>query len=61
MDAGFNVIDGRTGIVPVIVGSDELAFAMWKKLYDEGVEHPKLVELQRLVENEAKEREDLKL
>ncbi len=37
MDAGFNVIDGRTGIVPVIVGSDELAFAMWKKLYDDGV------------------------
>ena len=37
MDAGFNVIDGRTGIVPVIVGSDEMAFAMWKKLYDDGV------------------------
>jgi 8-amino-7-oxononanoate synthase len=37
MDAGFQVIDGRTGIVPVIVGSDELAFMMWKKLYDAGV------------------------
>lgn len=37
LDAGFNVIDGRTGIVPVIVGSDELAFTMWKRLYDEGV------------------------
>lgn len=37
MDAGFNVIDGRTGIVPVIVGSDEMAFAMWRKLYDDGV------------------------
>jgi 8-amino-7-oxononanoate synthase len=36
-DAGFNIIDGRTGIVPVIVGSDELAFGMWKRLYDEGV------------------------
>lgn len=36
-DAGFNVIDGRTGIVPVIVGSDELAFMMWKKLYDAGI------------------------
>lgn len=36
-EAGFKVIDGRTGIVPVIVGSDELAFAMWKKLYDAGV------------------------
>ena len=34
---GFNVIDGRTGIVPVIVGSDELAFQMWRMLYDEGV------------------------
>ena len=36
-EAGFNVIEGRTGIVPVIVGSDELAFMMWKKLYDAGV------------------------
>ncbi len=37
MDAGFNVIDGRTGIVPVIVGSDKVAFKMWKRLYDEGI------------------------
>ena len=36
-EAGFNVIEGRTGIVPVIVGSDELAFMMWRKLYDAGV------------------------
>ena len=36
-DAGFNVIDGRTAIVPVIVGSDELAFQMWRMLYDSGV------------------------
>jgi 8-amino-7-oxononanoate synthase len=36
-NAGFNVIDGRTAIVPVIVGNDELAFAMWKKLYEAGV------------------------
>jgi len=35
--AGFNVIMGRTGIVPVIVGNDELAFAMWRRLFDEGV------------------------
>ena len=35
--AGFNVIDGRTGIVPVIVGSDELAFKMWRMLYDAGI------------------------
>lgn len=34
---GFNVIDGRTAIVPVIVGSDELAFQMWRALYDSGV------------------------
>lgn len=36
-EAGFNVLDGRTAIVPVIVGNDELAFAMWRKLYDTGV------------------------
>ena len=35
--AGFNIIDGRTAIVPVIVGNDELAFAMWRKLYDAGL------------------------
>jgi 8-amino-7-oxononanoate synthase len=34
---GFNVIDGRTAIVPVIVGDDTLAFQMWKILYDSGV------------------------
>lgn len=37
VDAGFNVIDGRTAIVPVIVGDDERAFMMWKRLYEEGV------------------------
>ena len=36
-DAGFTVIDGRTGIVPVIVGNDEIAFKMWRMLYDAGV------------------------
>ncbi len=35
--AGFTVIDGRTGIVPVIVGDDEIAFKMWRMLYDAGV------------------------
>ncbi|MFH0733461.1 MAG: aminotransferase class I/II-fold pyridoxal phosphate-dependent enzyme [bacterium] len=35
--AGFNIIMGRTAIVPVIVGSDPLAFAMWRRLFDEGV------------------------
>lgn len=36
-DAGFTIIEGRTAIVPVIVGDDELAFKMWRMLYDEGV------------------------
>ncbi|GJQ61833.1 MAG: 8-amino-7-oxononanoate synthase [Melioribacteraceae bacterium] len=35
--AGFNVIQGRTGIVPVIVGDDTIAFKMWRRLYDEGI------------------------
>ncbi len=35
--AGFTVLDGRTGIVPVIVGNDDLAFKMWRMLYDAGV------------------------
>lgn len=35
--AGFNIIDGRTAIVPVIVGNDEIAFQMWRMLYDAGV------------------------
>jgi 8-amino-7-oxononanoate synthase len=34
---GFNVLEGRTAIVPVIVGDDQLAFQMWKMLYDAGV------------------------
>ena len=36
-EAGFNVFEGRTGIVPVIVGDDTLAFKMWRMLYDAGV------------------------
>ena len=35
--AGFNVLEGRTGIVPVIVGDDLIAFKMWRRLYDIGV------------------------
>lgn len=35
--AGFTVLDGRTAIVPVIVGNDEIAFKMWKMLFDAGV------------------------
>ena len=37
IEAGFKVEPGRTAIVPVIVGSDEVAFVMWKALYDAGV------------------------
>jgi 8-amino-7-oxononanoate synthase len=36
-DAGFTIIDGRTAIVPVIVGNDEIAFKMWRMLYDANV------------------------
>jgi 8-amino-7-oxononanoate synthase len=36
-EAGFNVIDGRTAVVPVIIGDDALAFNMWKLLFDYGV------------------------
>lgn len=35
--AGFDVPDGRTAIVPVIVGDDALAFKMWKMLYEAGI------------------------
>ena len=34
---GFNVMEGRTAIVPVIIGDDTLAFQMWKGLFDAGV------------------------
>lgn len=34
---GFNVPDGKTGIVPVIIGEDDLTFKFWKLLFDEGV------------------------
>jgi 8-amino-7-oxononanoate synthase len=36
-EAGFTVLEGRTAIVPVIVGDDTLAFKMWRMLYDGGV------------------------
>lgn len=36
-DMGYNVPDGRTAIVPVILGEDTAAFKMWRILYDEGV------------------------
>lgn len=34
---GFNVVDGRTAIVPVIVGDDMLAFKMGQMLFEAGV------------------------
>lgn len=37
IDLGFNVVDGETAIVPVIIGEDEQAFKLWKGLFDEGI------------------------
>ncbi len=34
---GFNVIDGRTAIVPVLIGDKEKAFGLWKGLFDAGI------------------------
>jgi len=34
---GFNVLEGRTAIVPVIIGNDNIALQMWRILYDNGV------------------------
>ncbi|MGB9696834.1 MAG: aminotransferase class I/II-fold pyridoxal phosphate-dependent enzyme [Ignavibacteria bacterium] len=36
-DLGFRVIDGRTPIVPVILGEDMLVFKFWRELFDAGV------------------------
>lgn len=36
-DLGFNVIESRTGIVPVVLGEVEKTLVMWRKLYDKGV------------------------
>lgn len=36
-DLGFNVIDSRTAIVPVVLGEDDLVFMFWRKLFDAGV------------------------
>jgi 8-amino-7-oxononanoate synthase len=36
-DMGFEVIDGRTAVVPVILGDDPLVFKFWRKLFDAGV------------------------
>ena len=34
---GFKIIDGQTGIVPVVIGDDERTFIFWRKLFDAGV------------------------
>jgi 8-amino-7-oxononanoate synthase len=34
---GFEIIDGQTAIVPVIIGDDERTFIFWRKLFDAGV------------------------
>ncbi|HUI10312.1 MAG TPA: aminotransferase class I/II-fold pyridoxal phosphate-dependent enzyme [Bacteroidota bacterium] len=34
---GFRVIDGQTGIVPVIIGDDTNTFIFWRALFDAGV------------------------
>lgn len=36
-EMGFNVIDSRTGIVPVVLGDDMLVFQFWRKLFDAGI------------------------
>ena len=34
---GFRIYPSQTAIVPVIVGQTELAFMMWRKLFDRGI------------------------
>ncbi len=34
---GFNVLDGQTPIVPVVIGDDLLTFKFWRVLFDNGV------------------------
>ncbi|MCE2502867.1 MAG: pyridoxal phosphate-dependent aminotransferase family protein [Chlorobi bacterium] len=36
-EIGYKVIDGITGVIPVIVGDDTLAFIFWRRLFDAGV------------------------
>lgn len=36
-EAGFHVIDGRTAIVPVLIGDNKKAFGLWKGLFDDGI------------------------
>lgn len=34
---GYQIPNGETAIVPVLLGNDTAAFAMWRKLYDAGI------------------------
>ena len=36
-EMGYKVLDGETGVIPVIVGDDTLAFIFWRRLFDAGV------------------------
>jgi len=36
-DMGFRTLEGRTPVVPVILGEDMLVFQFWRKLFDAGV------------------------
>ncbi len=36
-ELGFNIIDGKSAVVPVIIGDDLLAFKFWSELYNNGV------------------------
>jgi len=36
-EIGFDIMEGETAIVPVTIGDDDLAFQMWKRLYESGV------------------------
>ena len=34
---GFKIIEGETGVIPVIIGDDIKTFVFWRKLFDRGV------------------------
>ena len=36
-EMGYTVIDGITGVIPVIIGDDTLTFIFWRRLFDAGV------------------------
>ncbi len=36
-ELGFNIGNSITPVIPIIIGNDELTFATWKMLFDNGV------------------------